>query len=309
MELASSSPENLAYGNIRYSIANEYEADYTGYLLLQKAGYDPDLMLVTLEIMNIINQESMKGEGVNANQYFLDHPSPHKRLAKFKSGRQEYHQLASELEKAFDDVQMGINLERAIDFLERAERKFPGNIYICKEIAVARHKLWLTTVSVSDQKLKGILYTPSFRDEMVFKSDRGQSKGADVPGNKKYYEEAYEAYMKIYKKAADPAFHSSVALLLAYSPDKVKRRQALELSYYSAKETGRLDLASNYSVVLFLSGVTEQALEVMTAVASKYDKDYQVAIAKSSKDPIFLKYSESPGKPCHSDRSKQQLCN
>ena len=42
--------------------------------------------LENLEIMNIINQESMKGGGVNANQYFLDHPSPHKRLAKFKSG-------------------------------------------------------------------------------------------------------------------------------------------------------------------------------------------------------------------------------
>lgn len=289
IELASTSPEDMAPVRIQYSIANEYEADYTGYMLLKKAGYDPGLMIVTLEIINTLHQEDLqKGGGLELNQYFQDHPSPHKRLAKFAGNRQEYHQLAAELEKAFDDVQMGIRLERAIEFLEKSGRKFPGNIYISKERAVALHKLWLSTVPVSEQRLKGIIDTPPFRDEMVFKPERGLRRGTEVPGNRKYYEKAYEAYMKIYKKAADPAFDSNFALLLAYSPDSEKRKMALELSYKAAKDSERIDLASNYAVVIFLSGEREHSLQIMGVIASKIDSNYQFLVSQATINPKYL---------------------
>jgi len=241
--------------------------------------------------MNTLYQDDLnKTTTINANQYFQTHPSPHKRLAKMTGSKQEYHKFASELEKAFDDVQIGINLDAAVTFLAKADKKFPGNLYIKKEKAVALHKLWLTTVSIEEQKLRGIIDSPAFKDDMVYKAERGMTKGIEVPGNMEYYDKAQTAYMNIYKQTADPGFFSNLALLLAYSPDQGHRKLALELSYKAAAETNRIDLASNYAVVLYLTGDRAKSLEIISVVATAFDTSYQSFIDKSSTDPAYFTY-------------------
>ncbi|HPS57271.1 MAG TPA: M48 family metallopeptidase [Spirochaetota bacterium] len=291
MDFLASSSKDMEFQTLQYSISNEYEADYTGYILMQKADYDTDYMLSLLESLNSLYQKSLEhAEVIDTNQYFQTHPSPHKRLARFNSNRQKYHEIAAELEKAFDDVQVGINLQRAIDFLEKAEKEFPGNLFIRKERAVALHKLWLTTVPIDQQKLKGIIDTPPFRDDMVFDTERGQSRGREVPGNKEYYNKAYEAYMNVYRDADDPAFDLNFALLLVYSPDQEKKNVAFQLSYNAAVKTNRLDMASNHAMVLFLLDEKDNALQIMAEVAKQYDSNYQAIIDKATEDPEYLAY-------------------
>ncbi len=291
MEMLVSSPKESDIKNLQYSVTNEYEADYTGYVLLQKAGYNPDSMLVILEYMNALFQEGLKkATTIDANQYFSTHPSPHKRLAKMESSKQEYHQFASELEQAFDDVQIGINLDNAISFLDKADRKFPGNLYIKKERAVALHKLWLTTVSIEEQQLRGIIDSPAFRDEMVFKTEKRQGRGLEIPGNKEFYNKALTAYMNIYKQTADPAFFSNLALLLMFSPEREQKILAVELAKKAAVETNRIDLASNLAVVLYMIGERKVSLEIMTTVAIAYDTNYQSFLEKATTDQAYFTY-------------------
>lgn len=294
MEFLESSNDDIELKSLRYSVANEYEADYTGYILMNKAGYDTDLMLELLELMNTLYQEDLKNAGrIETNQYFQTHPSPHKRIARFKSNRQEYHQTASELEKAFDDVHVGINLDRAVDYLENAEKKFPGNLYIKKERAVALHKLWLATVPIDEQKLKGIIDSPAFRDDMIYKTERSQGKGAEIPGDKVIYEKSLEAYMNIYKNTSDPGFYSNMALLLVYSPEEDRKKLAVELAYNAAVLTKRIDLASNFAVILYLIGEKEKCRDIMYSVAVTYDNQYQNLMDKASYNADYALYIQS----------------
>lgn len=62
--------------------------------------------------------------------YFTSHPSPNDRLSRFSSDKQELYSLLATLEKTFDDIQFGKNLDLAKSNLEKALSKFPGNTHL-----------------------------------------------------------------------------------------------------------------------------------------------------------------------------------
>ncbi len=291
MEQVKTADKNFILSDLQFSVANEYEADYTGWLLLKKAKYNPELMASLLEMLSEMEQSIRKESGsISFNQYFLTHPSPHKRLARIQNDRQEYHKMAAELERVFDDVQVGINLERSIDFLDRALKKNPGNIFLKKERAVALHKLWLTTVPVADQKVRGILDAPSFRDEMLSKTERERSRGAGVPGNEEYYKKALAAYKGIVDDAADNGFISNYALLLVYSGNADDRTKAQQLALKAAENGKTIYLYSNYAVVLYLAGEKDKALNLISQVAQSIDSQYKAIFNKARTDSDYLAF-------------------
>jgi len=290
MEFTKSKENNFTFEQLQYSIANEYEADYTGWLLLQKAKYNPDLMATLLEMLNEKQQAEMaKTSTIGFNQYFLTHPSPHKRLAKIQGSRQEYHKIAAEMEQVFDDVQIGINLERSVDFLDKAIKNSPGNLYLKKERAVALHKLWLTTVPLSEQQLRGILDAPSFRDEML--GGKGtRAKGAAIPGNEQYYKNALAAYKSIISETADYGFASNFALLLIYSPDENDKKAAVQIAAYCAQSVNSIPIYSNCAVVFYLYGDKVTAMNVISQVASYYDSRYQAVKVNAQTNGDYLAF-------------------
>lgn len=296
MEFTKGKESNFTVEQLQYSLLNEYEADYTGWLLLQKSGYNPETMALLLEMLNAMQQAAMdKTASIGFNQYFITHPSPHKRLAKIQNSRQQYHKTAAEMEQVFDDVQIGINLERSIDFLDKAIKDNPGNLYLKKERVIALHKLWLTTVPLSEQQLRGIIDAPSFRDEMLGgKGTRAQ--GAKIPGNEAYYKKAMEAYLVIanelgeYGLAADYGFASNLALLMIYSPDEKERAAAVQIAAYCAKTGDTLPLYSNCAVVMYLYGEKATAINILGQLAAIYDSRYQAVRSNAQSDSSYMAF-------------------
>ncbi|QCO31683.1 hypothetical protein E4414_00005 [Leptospira interrogans] len=61
----------------------------------------------------------------------------------------------------------GKNLDLAKSNLEKALSKFPV-ILIRKSYAICLHKIWMSTASNEDLKIKPVIDMPSFRDSMLF---------------------------------------------------------------------------------------------------------------------------------------------
>ncbi len=259
--LSGEKPETITLSIIKYTQTNELDADCTGYLLLQRAGYNPDLMISMLEMNNAKAQEDIKlKRGINT--YISSHPSWHERLAAFKSNRTEWHQWAASMDKAFSDIQLGSNLDKAISVVKTAIEKFPDNIHFYKAYAVGLHKKWLVTVPLSSQRLRGIIDMPSFYDEMVF-SDRRTKGAGGIPGNRAYYEAAREAYEYIYMVAHDHPFYSNYALLLSYSPDRVDKDKAWRLAASSHANMKSIQTFNNLAVVLYNDNNKDEAIGIL----------------------------------------------
>jgi tetratricopeptide (TPR) repeat protein len=283
-ELNETVPDSLDLRMIQYTQENEFEADRTGYLLLQKSGYNPDSMIATLEILNALHQDQLKGIPASSiNIYLETHPSPHQRLAQFKSEGQEWHKWAARLEQAISDISLGINLDRAIITLDQGLKQSPANVYLLKARAVACHKRWLSTVFLKDQKLRGIIDLPAFRDDLVFSAGR-RSGPKEIPGDKTLYKQAREAYEKVYKQSVDPGFYSNYALLLAYSPDKNDEQQSLALANQACQLQPTYSTFSNLGVVYFLLDMKKESLELFGQLAADYHSGYSSFLGAAGLD-------------------------
>jgi tetratricopeptide (TPR) repeat protein len=282
--LIESNEKNLDLRMIKYSQENEFDADKTGYLLLQKAGYNPDWMLTTLEILNAMLQDQLKGVSSSSFNLYLDsHPSPHQRLAQFKGSRQEWHMWAAKLEQAVSDIALGKNLDQAIKALDEGLKKIPDNIYLLKARAVACHKHWLSTVSLKDQKLRVIIDLPAFRDDLVFSAPK-KSRPKEIPGDKNLYFKAREAYQKVYLKSVDPTFYSNFAVLLAYSTDAKDEEEGLALANQACLLQPTYSSFSNLGVVYFLVGKKEEALKLFSEIAIDYHNEYSAFLSAAAID-------------------------
>ncbi|EMN51384.1 hypothetical protein LEP1GSC088_4395 [Leptospira interrogans str. L1207] len=114
--------------------------------------------------------------------YFMSHPSPNDRLSRFNSDKQELYSLLATLEKTFDDIQFGKNLDLAKSNLE-------------KSYVICLHKIWMSTASNEDLKIKPVIDMPSFRDSMLFPGGlRKRVVMRTTPGNQAAYTKAKEAY-------------------------------------------------------------------------------------------------------------------
>ncbi|WP_455383108.1 M48 family metallopeptidase [Salinispira pacifica] len=275
---------------LTFTQANELEADKTGYLLLKQAGYDPNLMVALLEVLNQIHQAELKEVPSDSfNTYLASHPSPHARLAAFQNEDQKLHQWAAELERAFSDAQLGTNLGQALSTVEEGLKTVPNNLYLEKERAVILHKLWLATVPLKEQKLRAIIDTPSFRDDMVFRSAAGtRGLRKTIPGDRRAYLKAREAYVATYERSNDPGFDSNFALLLAYSPSEDDEAAAVKLAAAAAKAQGSLENVSNYAAVLYLVGREKEGTSVLEQVAAQFDDSYGNMFAAAATDPGVL---------------------
>ena len=100
-------------GLIKHTQNMELDADYTGFLIMQKAGYKPSDMVLTLETLNEIYQSCLKKHQCSSAIYFSSHPAPHRRLAKVKHGKQQLHKWLYKIEKAFTDVSFGRKLKES----------------------------------------------------------------------------------------------------------------------------------------------------------------------------------------------------
>lgn len=272
---------------VQFSQDNEFEADRTGFLLLNRAGYNPDLLLLILELLNSIQQDRMKdASGISFNVYLSGHPSPHERLAVFQGESRGLHALAADLERAFSDVQLGRNLDGAAASIDKALALAPANPYLRKEKAVALHKAWLLTVALKDQKLRGIIDSPAFRDEMVFSSRAARGAVRALPGDRALWLKAKAAYADVQRQALDPAFDSSFALLLAYSTSAADMQSAVQLAYDAVRSQPTFANASNLGVVLFLTEQPAPAMEILGGIAAEYDGRYASAAAQPSAHPL-----------------------
>jgi Zn-dependent protease with chaperone function len=269
---------------LRFTQDNELEADRTGYLLLKRAGYTPDLMLGILSVMNELQQARLKEGGDSFNVYLETHPSPHARLAAFQGEQQKLNQWAADLEKAFSDVQLGINLDQALLTMEAGLQVVPSNLYLMKERALALHKQWLASVPLKDQKLRSIIDSPCFRDEMVFSSRGTRGVGKVIPGDRKLWTKARDAYAGIYDKTNDASFYSSFGVLLAYSPDANDEKAAAQLSLAAVQAVGSLENACNFATVLYLVGQKEKGVSLVGQIAKTFDDKY-ASLVSNSDDP------------------------
>ena len=285
MWAAGSDVANLTSVQAKYSQQNEFEADATGVFLLQRARYNPALMGITLEIINSLGQgEDQKFFGVPSVRYTKTHPSGHARLAALKGDNYRIHEWAAGLERAFDDVQIGRNLQNAATVLLDAVGRFPENPYFQKVYAAALHKKWLATVSISDQKFRGIIDVPSFRDEMVF-SQRSLSRGRKViPGDVRLFYAARTAYENALKTGFDPGLYSNYGILLCYSTDKADEDRAVELCMAACNAKADCTYMSNCAVALYMTGKRTEAAKAMISLAAKVNSDLQGLLSKAGQD-------------------------
>jgi hypothetical protein len=285
---SSKKNDNIELSMIKYSQENELDADRTGYLLLQQAGYDPGTMITLLEFLNLMQQDQLKrvkDADNRFNAYLTTHPSAHKRLAELTGDPNSLHSWAATIEQAFSDVQVGKNLNAATKVIEDALAKYPGNIHLMKAHATAIHKQWLASVPVSDQKLRPIIDMPAFRDDMVLLEARGtRSAKKKIPGDRKLYEAAKKAYETISSLDYDPGFSSNFGLLLCYSDKEEERNNGLSLASVAAQKESTIPIVTNLATALYISGQTEKAIGILSGLAKEFDSQYSKFLEKASTD-------------------------
>lgn len=253
---------------LKYSQEIELDADNTGLLLLQKAGYDTIWMVKMLELLNDLAQKA----GGEISPYFSSHPSGHMRLAKIPNKEQELHQWMSKMEYVYADIQFGRNLEASLAAVEDALKKYPNNKAFLKAIAVCKHKMWLETVTLEDQMLRSIIDQPSFRDNMILADGATRRAGREIPGDKMKYYDAKKAYELALGRFPDAYFISNYAMMLVYSDEAetVKNGVFLAEIAYSLKTC--IQTENNLGVAYFISETNkEEAFLLLTGLARRVD--------------------------------------
>ncbi|MBK6608772.1 MAG: M48 family metallopeptidase [Leptospiraceae bacterium] len=251
--------------SIRFGQEMELDADMSGFLFYQKAGFDPSGMISMLKILNELQQEGLKNSPESI-PYFTSHPSPHERLSQFPSDEKELHAWAFTMEKTFADIQLGQNLKAANEEITSALKKYKDNSELLKANAVCLHKIWLDTVSIEEQGLRSILSMPAFRDEMVFGGEKGTKGDLKIPGDVDKYYAAKDAYLLAFSKSPDAAFASNYSVLLSYSDEKKERLMAKLIGEELIK-TPTVQNCNNLAVVYLQNSEEKKALEILRLVA------------------------------------------
>ncbi|EMY76874.1 peptidase, M48 domain protein [Leptospira weilii serovar Ranarum str. ICFT] len=301
--------------NLKFSQEQEVDADQTGFQLLNKAGYGGEYMIRTLELMSDIDNQykeyiaNKKLDKISPESmtslYFTSHPSPNDRLSRFSGDKQELYSLLATLEKTYDDIQFGKNLDPAKSNLEKALSKFPGNTHLEKSYAVCLHKIWMATASNDDLKVKPVVDMPSFRDSMIFPGGlRKRAVMRATPGNQTAYNKAKEAYQKVIVKTEDPYFISNYAVLLSYSTEENDMNVAKSLAGSTVRAENSIPLANNFGVVLYWTDDQDKAMEIFKSVATMVDKRVQSFGEKANSNPDIQAYLQGIG---NSIRQKTQL--
>lgn len=222
----------------------ELDADMSGILLLQKAGYDVKYFTKMLKHLNDIRQKDLNA-GSKSNPYLQTHPSPNERLSKINSEHKDLYAWAAKMEYAFADIQISRNLEKAIKMIDEALNTYPDNLDFQRARAVALHKIWIESALVEDLKLKSIIDLPSFRDNMVFDKKAQKSVTKKIPGDRAKYNKALTAYRNLIKENQEPWFVSNFAALLVYSPEKQDEANAIKLAKSSFNASHSIHTLNN----------------------------------------------------------------
>ncbi|MBN1525898.1 MAG: M48 family metalloprotease [Spirochaetales bacterium] len=305
-QLEKTAPETLDLSLMRYSQKNEFEADYTGYLLLQKGGYDPRIMIQTLEILNMVSRESSKyytDSGFNI--YFLTHPTPHTRLAVFSDLVSDYHKEAASLEQAFSDIQLGVNLYHALQSVEDALKNHPENIYLMTEKSIVLHKIWILSASLYDLKLRGIIETPLFYDKMVYDTTESRDPEKKLPGDQLLWTAAKKSYETIIAKSPAPGILSNYALLLCYSPKPEDETRSKEFARRALRGSMDASYLNNLAVVLFLVNEKDESIKILKDLSLQFDKKY----TKLADEATSTHYSSSTLKELEKEFLMHQAAN
>lgn len=246
----------------------ELDADRTAYILLGKADYDKSYFLKVLKLLNQKHQKNLKN--YNINPYFSSHPSPNRRLGKLSKTEKKFYKLADKMETSFADIQLGTNLENALNEVENGLVYYKDNLDLLRAKAVALHKLWLESASMPEIHLRSIIELPSFRNDMIIKKNASKDIRKKIPGNIRLYKKARRTYRRLVKQLKDPYLLANYASLLAYSPNPKKERKAEKYAIRAYKESdGSLIIGNNLGVVLYLIGKKKSALEIFEALASR----------------------------------------
>ncbi|MEM7181877.1 MAG: M48 family metalloprotease [Spirochaetota bacterium] len=288
----------FSLGMIRFRQQQELEADKTGYLLLQKAGYDPAYLVKILKLLNQIYQAMLKEPGVNP--YFLSHPSPNKRLSAILHEERDFYSFLGKMEIVFANIQLGIRLKEALLEVARGLLLYPKNLDLLRAKAVCLHKLWQQSASLDELQLRAILELPSFRNAMLHPPTTG-SKSVDkqIPGNFQLFKKALFAYKAVRKYAQDPYFLSNYASLLAYSPrNKDERKARLYGEQALAATIGDAITANNLGVIYFLTGQKQKALGLFYELAMQIDTKLKKYLQQNTSyqnrtKPLKLSYALS----------------
>jgi tetratricopeptide (TPR) repeat protein len=293
----------LQLDDIRYAPEFEFDADRDAFLWLGKTGqYDPACLVSILEFLNTRFQDE-KGKAAadgsgsvltySQNRYLVNHPTPNERLSKLEHGDKAFRERMFKLEIAFDNIQLGKNLDDAIGVIDEALKLYPGNIHLLKGRAVACHKKWLSSAQPEGLTLKTIVNIPAYRDQMVFKDKkRGTRGGKKIPGTLALYNDAIACYVKtvsvapdsnnspavearLIDAAADADFLSYYGALLCY--DSIKADQALQIAEKAKKMKENTTTLSNYILVLYVKGEEEKAMKACNDLVGKMkDLDLRV---------------------------------
>lgn len=273
---ASASDQEKFFGNLEYSREMEFDADRSGHMLLQTAGYNADLaMTLAFEVMKALDDQRKSQGEKDQHHFLLTHPNTRERLAQFNTQNKDWYRETAELEKAFADINSGVSLNKANSLLVKACAKYPENMILRQVLAVGRHKRWLDTVSLKEQKLRVILDVPAFTDQ-VLESKRGSRGAKQIPGDASLYYAAKKEYAKLSEQGMPATVSSNYATLLAYSDDEADVKKALELATAAAKENPQsAQTINNLALTLFVAGKETDALAVLAEVSTSVEKLYR----------------------------------
>ncbi|RPJ05753.1 MAG: hypothetical protein EHM28_11465 [Spirochaetaceae bacterium] len=275
---------------LTFSREQEYEADYTAILLLKQAQYDPGLLKTSIEFLDEISSgETSSAPAAAINVYFDSHPTPKSRLLRLDEKSSAYIREAAILEQAFSDIQIGINLLHACQAMENAIALHPDNIHLLAEKAIALHKLWLSTTSLSEQKLRGILEAPLFHENMIY-SDRVPREGMKMlPGDPVLWERARSCYESALPRIQNKSMLSNFALLLSYSPKKEYETKAQDLARMSIAGNMSVAMLNNIAVVFYMTGEKDEAKSLFHDISLQYDSTWTRMIQENATDPFLSK--------------------
>ncbi|MCB1158121.1 MAG: M48 family metalloprotease [Leptospiraceae bacterium] len=295
--LDSGNKKNIELQKIQFSQEDELDADSSGMLYMERAGYDNWYFKDMLKIINQNYQNSLEkarnDKKEHVSIYFSTHPSPHLRLSNAGAENAEFHRTAFLLEKLFADIQLGRNLDSIKSSLDKLliDPKYRDNPEILRAYAVCLHKIWLESVSLEDQSLRGVLDMPSFRDSMLFKKAVSGKGRKEIPGDKAKYWKARRAYLKLLKNIIDLEFCSNYALLLAYSDKPHDWKEAVIFAEKSNEILNTTISMNNLGVVYYITEMkkVEEVIPFFEGIVKRVEPALKAKVFSKQIEPEKVK--------------------
>ncbi|MEM7184496.1 MAG: M48 family metallopeptidase [Spirochaetota bacterium] len=263
-ELSDDAEEENLLSDLVFEQDLEFEADLASLLLLRKAKYDEKLIVKMLGILREVSQ-SDKSDNYD-NPFFHTHPSPLQRLARFKSKEQELYRLAAKMESVYSNIDLGRNLAVSEALLVAWLKKYKNNASLLKALAICRHKIWLKTAPLVELRMRTMIVSPVFDDDIIFKSG-GRRGSKKIPGDKKKFLRAIKSYAKAMRYNPQPSLLANFAALLAYSPEKKQEDQAVQLGERALRLQEDVQTMNNLALVYFLTRKEKQAYAILADLA------------------------------------------